>query len=78
MPIYEYECQKCSHVTEALRPMKDADEAIACESCGSTKTRRAHSVVSVGSGSSSDAGACPLPMGGCGRCGDPRGSCGMS
>lgn len=72
MPIYEYQCEKCSHVTEALRPMKDADEPISCESCGSKRTKRAQSVVSVNSGGSS------LPVTGCGRCGDPRGSCGLS
>jgi putative FmdB family regulatory protein len=74
MPIYEYACQSCEHVTEALRSMRDADEPIACDKCGSVKTRRMHSVFATG-GSSSDSHS--LPMGGCGRCGDPNGSCGL-
>ncbi len=74
MPVYEYECLKCKHKTEALRPMRDADEPQACAKCGSQKTQRARSLVSVGSGSS---GERSQPMGGCGRCGDPNGSCGL-
>ena len=75
MPVYEYECQACEHKTEALRPMAGADEPIKCEQCGSAKTKRVHSVfAAAGSQSSSERSA---PMGGCGRCGDPRGSCGI-
>jgi len=73
MPIYEYICDKCSQTTEALRPMADADEPIACESCGSRRTQRAHSVFSAGATQPDT----PLPMGGCGRCGDPNGPCSL-
>ena len=44
MPVYEYDCKACGHVSESLRPMRDADAPIACESCGSKRTKRAHSV----------------------------------
>jgi putative FmdB family regulatory protein len=74
MPVYEYQCDKCGHTTESIRAMRDADEAIACESCGSKKTHRAHSVFSAATSQPSGG----LPMTGCGRCGDPRGSCGMN
>lgn len=74
MPVYEYECEECGKVTEALRRMAEADEPIACEKCGSTKTRRAHSVTAVGASK----GDTPLPVGGCCPCGKPQSACGMS
>lgn len=77
MPMYEYECRACGKTTEALRKMDQADQAIACEHCGSRKTARVQSVVAVGAGgreSSQSMG----PGSGCGRCGDPRGSCGLN
>lgn len=78
MPMYEYFCEKCEKTTEALRPMAQADEPIACEHCNSSKTKRAHSVFSAGASSTSGpADFCP-PMGSCGACGDPRGSCSMN
>ena len=75
MPIYEYECEKCDHVTETLRPMDRADESLACEACGSEQTRRQHSEFAAGA-SKGGQGGIP-PAGGCGRCGDPNGPCGM-
>jgi putative FmdB family regulatory protein len=75
MPVYEYLCESCGKATELLRAMRDADEAATCEHCGSRKTKRAQSVVAVTSGGGG--GAESAPMSGCGRCGDPRGSCGM-
>ncbi len=77
MPMYEYECEACGKVTEALRPMAQADEKIACEHCKSAKTHRMHSVFAASGGTSSEGGGMPMPMGGCGRCGDPRGACGF-
>lgn len=44
MPVYEYECAKCGETTEAIRPMRDADEPQPCDKCGSAKTSRKHSV----------------------------------
>ena len=75
MPVYEYTCESCGKTSEALRKMSDADAPRACESCGSAKTQRAHSVFAAATGSSD--GQTSLPMGGCGKCGDPRGSCSM-
>ena len=73
MPVYEYVCQKCEGVTEALRKMSDADTTIRCEHCGAKQTARVQSVFSAGSAQSGPS----MPMGGCGRCGDPNGSCGI-
>ena len=76
MPIYEYQCQQCGHVTEALRRMDEADEAIACEACGSEQTARGHSVFAT-SGGEREASMPELPMGGGCACGDPNGPCAM-
>jgi putative FmdB family regulatory protein len=74
MPVYEYACTACGHVTDALRRMADADQPQACEKCGSVETRRAHSVAAVGG--SRDAG---LPLassgGGCCPCGKNPTAC---
>lgn len=75
MPIYEYQCEQCSKVTEALRRMADADEPQPCEHCGHTKTSRMHSVFATASSSVElPVGSCggPTPGGGCcmgGTCG---------
>ncbi len=75
MPIYEYECDACGNISEVLRQMSEADKALACESCGSKQTHRRQSEFAAGASKGSD---CSLPpMGGCGRCGDPNGPCGM-
>jgi putative FmdB family regulatory protein len=75
MPIYEYQCESCNHVTEALRRMQEADQPIACEACGSEKTARAQSVFAAGG--SSEGGMPDLPTGGGCACGDPNGPCAM-
>lgn len=38
MPIYEYTCEECQHVTEAERKMRNRRRAPKCEKCGG-KTR---------------------------------------
>ena len=77
MPIYEYTCEKCDHVTETLRQMAQADAPLPCESCGSDKTQRRQSEFAAGP-SRDGGGLSPMPpAGGCGRCGDPNGPCGM-
>lgn len=74
MPLYEYICDACEKMTEALRRMDDADSPLVCEHCGHQETRRAQSVFSPASGQSGLPMAPPSP---CGRCGDPAGSCGL-
>lgn len=70
MPVYEYACEKCGHVTEALRRMAEADEPAPCEKCGKP-TKRAHSVAAVATGGRETS----LPMGGCCPCGKDQGAC---
>ena len=74
MPVYEYVCESCGGKSEALRPFQEADAAIICEQCGSRKTGRIHSVFSAGSHCGQETA---LPVGGCGRCGDPSGPCSL-
>lgn len=50
MPLYEYYCNDCRRTFEALRSMREADEAIVCEHCQSRRTARVLSVVFVSSG----------------------------
>jgi putative FmdB family regulatory protein len=33
MPIYEYECEVCGHITEVLRRADERNESILCEEC---------------------------------------------
>lgn len=44
MPLYEYVCLDCKIRFDVLRPIKDADAPISCESCQSEHTSRAISV----------------------------------
>ncbi|MEO0964888.1 MAG: zinc ribbon domain-containing protein [Planctomycetota bacterium] len=67
MPVYEYRCEKCEHLTEALRRMSDADDPMACEKCGTDQTRRVQSAFASTTG-----GADAAPM----DCGMPGGCCG--
>jgi len=75
MPMYEYRCDECQAVSELLRTMKQADDAAACESCGSQKTRRVQSVFQAcaSAGGGQGAGSSHVHSGGC--CG---GGCGMA
>jgi putative FmdB family regulatory protein len=34
MPVYEYYCEQCESVFEALRPLRESDRPAACPSCG--------------------------------------------
>jgi putative FmdB family regulatory protein len=58
MPIFEYKCKACGHVTEVLeRPGNKARHT--CGKCGSPKVEKLLSAFGVGKGSSSAAGSCP-------------------
>lgn len=47
MPLYEYYCQDCQGTFETLRPMSQADAAIACADCGGEHTARALSLIAA-------------------------------
>lgn len=51
MPIYEYQCEKCKQVFEALVLGSDA-EVPACDKCGSREVKRCISAVNTIGGSS--------------------------
>lgn len=69
MPLYEYVCLDCKKRFETLRPMKDADQPIACASCASAHTSRCLTVFYARSGGKAVAGS----GGGCAGC--AGGSC---
>jgi len=72
MPIYEYECRGCEKQFEEL--VRSAEQQVTCPECGSRKVGRRLSVFAA----RQSEGACspaPAPHGGCGRCGNPNGSC---
>ena len=39
MPLYEYYCEKCDKVFEALRPLRESDRTTACPKCGADADR---------------------------------------
>ncbi len=66
MPIYEYRCQECGKVTEALVPMGGKAD-VTCSNCGSEKLERKFSAFATRSsssggntGDSCPTGTCPL------------------
>lgn len=69
MPLYEYYCTDCRNRFDTLRPMKDADTPILCESCGSEHTQRCLTVFYAQSGGKVISGG----GGGCAGC--AGGSC---
>ena len=48
MPIYEYQCGSCSHITEFLERF-DTDGTHECEKCGGDEMNRILSVFSASS-----------------------------
>lgn len=55
MPIYEYRCQECGEVTEALVPM-GAKADVTCCRCGSKKVERKFSTFGTGGASAGTPG----------------------
>ncbi len=39
MPLYEYYCEACDRVFEALRPFRHSDQATVCPGCGGEAER---------------------------------------
>ena len=67
MPIYEYRCEECGHVTAFLEAV-GAKKRHMCEKCGSAKTTKTLSTFAAHAGtSSSGASSCPT-----GTCSLPR------
>ncbi len=76
MPIFEYKCTKCGHVTEVLHKSRNAEKPT-CAKCGSSDLKKLLSGFAVGKASASPAcDSCfDSPMCG-GSC--PGGTCPMS
>lgn len=62
MPMFEYRCKSCGHVTTFLEPAGDAGTH-ACEACDSTDTEKMLSTFSAQAGGSTGAGECPTCTG---------------
>ncbi len=72
MPLYEYKCQDCGHVTEILQRGSEKEPDLQCSECGSRQLRRKFSVFGTVIGGSNiggsneiaascPTGTCPLP-----------------
>ncbi len=75
MPIYEYLCTKCGKPFDWLVRSSSDEQQAACPECGTRKVTRQPSVFAT---HQARPAATPLPAGGCGRCGDPNGPCGVN
>jgi putative FmdB family regulatory protein len=66
MPIYEYRCEGCGQVTEALIRNGREAECVRCEQCGDSRLERVYlsPIAPVPGAKSAEAGPC---------CGDGRG-----
>jgi len=58
MPIFEYRCTECGHVTAFLEKA-NARRHHKCEKCGSADTEKMFSAFSAKSGGSSSGSSCP-------------------
>ncbi len=58
MPIYEYQCKKCGHVTEILEMSGDKDKHT-CTKCGSEQMGKILSSFGISSEESSSSESCP-------------------
>ena len=59
MPVFEYRCEKCGHVTSFLEKA-GSRKAHACEKCGCKDTEKVFSTFATKSdSSSSDSSSCP-------------------
>lgn len=69
MPIYEFRCEACGEVQEALRRIGQGAEGLACRRCGGERLTKQFSTFAAAGGPS------PASLSG-GACGS--GSCGSS
>ena len=74
MPLYEYRCQSCGQITEALIRSPREAAAVRCEHCADSKLERVYlsPIAPVRSGGESQRGYC------CGDspgCADPKRCC---
>lgn len=65
MPIYEYECTKCSEKFEVLQKISEGNEGLRCPKCDADAPRRV--VSAFCSGGPKGAGQGPSPHGSAGH-----------
>jgi putative FmdB family regulatory protein len=58
MPLYEYRCASCGHVTEVLEKA-DTKSRHTCEKCGGHRMEKLFSGFAVGNKTESAGGSCP-------------------
>ncbi len=63
MPIYEYQCTKCSHRFERIHGISEKDKKNPCPKCGDPKPQRVMSAFSCGGIKGTEGGSI---SGGCG------------
>lgn len=71
MPLFEYECGECRHITEFLES-RDSKSVHQCEKCGSNKMQRVMSLFSASSDGRSITGGSSCnscSSGSCSTCG---------
>jgi len=64
MPLFEYQCSQCGHITTFLEKAA-ASSTHRCERCGSTHVKKQLSSFAVQDGGRSGAGASACPTGRC-------------
>ena len=55
MPIYEYQCSKCSYRFESIHGASEKDPKVICPKCGDPQPERVISLFSCGGTKSTDA-----------------------
>lgn len=40
MPLYEFRCSECRHITEAIKPVNESGLSIPCPKCGKPMSRK--------------------------------------
>ena len=69
MPLYEYQCKKCSTVYEALIRRSEDEAAECCPECGSKRKAKMFSVFGMAGVEKGGGGSCGSCSGGsCGSC----------
>lgn len=63
MPIYEYQCPKCSHRFEMIHGVSEKDKQKPCPKCGDPKPQRVMSTFACGGAKGTEVGSA---SGGCG------------
>jgi putative FmdB family regulatory protein len=64
MPIFEYQCKQCGHVTSFLEKAGSTRNHV-CEKCGSKATEKLLSTFAARAKSASDLGNASCPTGTC-------------